>query len=106
MINLFSNGDPQGMYGFHYVYFHCDVEDHVDVEWNKKQPKENWRAPDLISSDTERDSLEDGVHEVMVYGRKAFLYIWTWGTANFLCAAEDADEGRELIEGNPDSVGT
>lgn len=78
MIRLVSLNDPKGHHPWDGVYFHSEVERWVDEQYNRKAPKDDWCAPDLVASvETRIENVPDGRHDnVDVYGRYAMLVVW------------------------------
>lgn len=99
-MKFFSLKDPAGKHGWLFCYFHGKAESVVDAEWNCKQPKDNWCVSDLPSSDTPRDSLEDGIHDATLYGEPVKVYLWTDpNLAEYVVSEEEADTVRGIDEG-------
>lgn len=93
-MNFYSLEDETGKYHWNFIYFHNRSEDVVDAE--RQRLGLEWTPPDLVSSDTSRDSVEDGIYDVMVYGHPAKLFLWTNGTVQAICSEEESDS--EWIE--------
>lgn len=99
-MKFFSRGDPQGEHLWSFCYFHDKAEHHCDDAWNKKHPEEDWCAPDLPSSNTPRDSLEDGIHDGTLYGKPVKAYLWTDPKlAEYVVSKEEADTSHKMGDG-------
>ena len=99
-MKFFSRDDPQGEHLWPFCYFHDKAENHCDAEWNKKQPQEDWCAPDLPSCDTPRESFEDGIHDATLYGEPVKVYLWTDPKlAEYVVSEAEADTSHKMGDG-------
>lgn len=92
-----------------FVYFHGDAED-IANENNADYESHEWVAPDLVSCDRKlfdqliddkgsvlarKYYVEEGVHDYLVYGHPAVLYLWKNGNYNpplmsgLICLTDD-----------------
>jgi hypothetical protein len=90
----------QGPCPWPFVYFHGDAEGWANNH-NADASSDDWCAPDLVAGDAPLGTVADGIHDVSVYGKPAKLYLWTYGTANFIVGIKPGVAGPDAYVTEP-----
>ncbi len=74
-----------------FVYFHGELNSHFDAV------QDPWDVPgDLVSSDTDLETVEEGIREIEVAGKPATLYLGgydAYGCRNGVCGNQRFKSG-------------
>lgn len=105
-MKFYSAADKAGEFFWSYVYFHNAAEAIADD--NRVRLNLEYEPPDLVRSDSPRDSVEDGVYDGSLYEEPVKVFIWTSGMGKFIrqsgIVARPVRHGLILLASDTDSI--